>query len=151
MVRTSVSDDEVRKRPRSFESIIEIFPSYQDAVEGLEGFSHILVLAHLNKLRPEQVGHLRVKPRALLRYGAKLDQLPLMGVFSLDSPTRPNPIGLSLVPLLRIEGQRNIVVSNLDYFDGTPILDVKPYQASYRAEVYRVPEWHKKLVDAGHG
>ena len=122
------------------------FPEYKEALEGLEGFSHIFVIAYFHRLRPEQIGPLKVKPRGLLKHGFKLEELPLIGVFALDSPTRPNPIGLSLVPLLRIEGS-NLVVSDLDFFDGTPVLDIKPYQPSYRADNYRLPQWHTKLSE----
>lgn len=150
VVRTKASDDEVRNRVLGLESIIEIDPEFADAIDGLFGFSHIFVIGYFNKLRSEQVGPLKVKPRGLLRAGFKLEDLPLIGVLALDSPTRPNPIGLSLVHLLRIE-KTNLVVSDLDFFDGTPVLDIKPYQASYRAEDFKLPQWHTRLSEkAGH-
>ncbi|MEM0322330.1 MAG: TrmO family methyltransferase, partial [Thermoprotei archaeon] len=70
---------------------IEVYPEFVDGLDGLEGFSHIFVLGYFNMLRPEQIGPLKVKPRGLLRYGFTLDELPTVGVFALDSPTRPNP------------------------------------------------------------
>jgi len=124
---------------------VEIYPPYKDALEGLVGFSHIFVLAYFNKLRPEQVGPLQVRPRRLMNYGLKLEELPSIGVFALDSPTRPNPIGLSLARLLRIEEQRRIIVADLEYYDGTPVLDIKPYQAGYRTEEFNVPNWNTEL------
>jgi len=149
LVHTRHSDDEIRARKPELQSTVEIFPDYEDALDGLEGFSHVFVISYFHRLRPEQVGPLKVKPRGLLRKGFKLEDLPLLGVFGLDSPTRPNPIGLSLVTLLRIEEKRNLIVSGLDLFDGTPILDIKPYQASYRTENFRIPQWHTKL-GGGH-
>jgi len=74
-------------------------PGFQDGLDGLDGFSHIFVLSHLDRLKPEQIGVLKVRPRRLVGKGFKLDELPLVGVFALDSPTRPNPIALSLVRL----------------------------------------------------
>ncbi len=145
LVHTTATKDEIREKKGGRHSEIEVYPQYEAALDGLEGFSHVFVLAYLDQLRPEQVGHLKVRPRGLLRYGLKLEELPLVGVFALDSPTRPNPIGLSLVPLDRREG-RKLVVSDLDCFDGTPVLDIKPYQGSYRVESYRVPEWHERLL-----
>lgn len=145
LVHTAATPDEIRERKRGLHSEIEIYPQYEEALDGLEGFSHIFVLAYLDQLKPEQVGHLKVRPRGLLKHGLKLEELPLVGVFALDSPTRPNPIGLSLVSLMRKDG-RKLVVSDLDYFDGTPVLDIKPYQRSYRVESYRVPEWHERLL-----
>lgn len=130
--------------------MVEVYPEFEEALDGLEGFSHIFVLVCFHKLRPEQVGPLKVRPKGLLRHGFRLEELPLLGVFALDSPTRPNPIGLCLVPLRRRNG-RSLVVSDLDCFDGTPVLDIKPYQMSYRIENYKLPEWHMKLLEkTGH-
>jgi tRNA (adenine37-N6)-methyltransferase len=150
VVRADASDDVVRERHGDAESSVEVFPEFQEALEGLEGFSHIFVLSYLNKLRPEQVGPLKVRPRRLLRRGFTLEELPLVGVFAIDSPTRPNPIGLSLVPLLKIEGNR-LRVRGLDLFDGTPILDIKPYRADYRAERYELPEWYRRILEKAGG
>lgn len=151
VVHTRASEDDIRGRVPNIESVVEVYPEFEPALKGLEGFSHIFVLGYFDKLRPEQIGPLQVKPRALLRFGLTLDQLPTIGVFSLDSPTRPNPIGLSLVQLLRKRGNR-LYVKGLDYFDGTPVLDIKPYQSSYRVGKYKLPSWREKLhhEDAHH-
>ena len=150
VVHTSSTDDQVRERIGGQESKIEIFQEYEEALDGLLGFSHVFVLSYFDRLRPEQIGPLKVKPRGLLRYGIQLEELPLIGVFALDSPTRPNPIGLSLVPLVKLEGT-TLTVTDLDLFNKTPVLDIKPYQASYRIDKYELPSWHKKLAEkAGH-
>jgi tRNA-Thr(GGU) m(6)t(6)A37 methyltransferase TsaA len=146
IVRTNASEDQIKKRPHDFESEsrIEIFPEYQDALDGLQGFSHILILSYLDKLRPDQIGVLKIKPRRLLMKGLTLDELPLVGVFAIDSPTRPNPISMSLVKLLRVDG-RELSVSGLNMFDGTPVLDIKPYTGEYRVDDYSLPEWYSEL------
>lgn len=146
VVRTDCSDDEIKERDHEFESVIEIFSEFQDALQGLDGFSNIFVLAFLNRLRPDQVGALKVRPRRLLRRGFRLEELPEVGVFAIDSPTRPNPIALSLVKLLRIDGGR-IFVSGLDLFNGTPILDIKPYHGDYRLGQYALAGWYQRLRD----
>lgn len=146
IVHTSASDNEVKSRSPGFKSSIEIYQEFQDAIDGLSGFSHIFVIGYFNKLRPEQIGPLKVKPRGLLKYGLKLEELPVLGVLALDSPTRPNPIGLSLVRLLKIEG-RILDVSDLDLFDQTPVLDIKPYQPTYRADQYTLPTWQTTLSE----
>lgn len=128
------------------EAEVEIFPQYTDALDGLEGFTHIFVLGYFHKLRPEQIGHLRVRPKRLLKLGLKLEELPLVGVFALDSPTRPNPIGLCLVKLLRIENRNKLIVSGMEFFDGTPVLDIKPYQPGYRVDEYKLPRWNTDLA-----
>jgi tRNA-Thr(GGU) m(6)t(6)A37 methyltransferase TsaA len=144
VVRTQASDDEIRERSRELEATIEIFPEFQEALDGLDGFSHIFVLSHLNRLRAEQIGVLKVRPRRLVSKGFKLEELPLVGVFALDSPSRPNPIALSLVRLVRRQG-RELTVSGLDCFDGTPVLDIKAYRDDYRADQYRLADWYKDL------
>lgn len=150
VVHTKATSDGIRSRAPGVESTIEVYSEFEAGLDGLEGFSHIFVLGYFHQLRPEQVGPLKVKPRGLLIDGLKLEELPTVGVFALDSPTRPNPIGLSLVPLIRRE-RNKLVVSQLDYFDGTPVLDIKPYQSSYRVEEYKLPDWHTKLLKkAGH-
>lgn len=143
-VHTNAGKEEIRDKKEDTVSEIEIFEEFEDALEGVEGFSHLFIIGYFNQLRPDQLGVLKVKPRRLLRYGLTEDELPLLGVFSLDSPSRPNPIGLSLVQLLSREG-RILRVRGLDYFDGTPVVDIKPYQSSYRVNDYTMPDWYRKL------
>jgi tRNA-Thr(GGU) m(6)t(6)A37 methyltransferase TsaA len=149
VIHTQGSDDEV-KETSDREGVLEIFAEFEAGLEGIDGYSHLFVLAYFDRLRPEQIGPLKVKPRGLLRRGLTLDELPLLGVFALDSPTRPNPIGLTLVRVLKREGNR-FFVRGLDFFDGTPILDIKGYRPQYRTDDFAVPEWHRKLANAkGH-
>jgi len=145
VVRTDSSDDDIKELNGELKAIIEIFPEFQEALDGLDGFSHIFVLSYLHKLRPEQIGPLKVRPKRLVKAGLTLEELPWVGVFAIESPTRPNPIGLSLVKLLRREG-RNLVVAGLDVFDGTPVLDIKPYTESYWVERYELAEWNRQLI-----
>ncbi len=150
VVHTDASSESIKSRVAGIKSMVEVFPEFEPALEGLEAHSHIFVLAYFHELRPEQIGPLKVKPKALLRFGVKAEKLPTVGVFSLDSPTRPNPIGLALVPLEKREG-RKLFVTGLDFFDGTPVLDIKPYQDSYRVDDYKMPEWPARLLrEAGH-
>lgn len=142
IVRTRATEDEIRQRERDIEGEIEIYPQFEAALEGLDGFSHLFIICYFHKLRPEQVGPLRVKPKRLVQKGFKLEELPVLGVFALDSPTRPNPIGLTLVEIVGREG-RTIFVKGLDYFDGTPVLDIKGYRPQYRTDAYTLPEWYK--------
>lgn len=92
-----------------------------DAFDGLEGYSHVWVLFHFhsNSANGEKP---KVKTKVHPpRLGGKA-----VGVFASRSPHRPNPIGLSLLELVRVDG-REIVVRGLDMIDGTPVLDIKPY------------------------
>lgn len=146
IVKTKATDEEVREKSGEIRGELEIYPEFAPALEGIDGYSHLFVFAYIDRLRPEQIGPLQVKPRGLLRKGFKPEELPLIGVFALDSSTRPNPIGLTLVRLIKREGNR-LFVEGLDFFDGTPILDIKGYNPNYRAEDYALPEWYERLMD----
>ncbi len=138
MVRVDASDEEVREMSGQLEGYIEVFEEFAEALDGIEGYSHLFVIAYFHK--SDWKGLLKVRPRRLLRKGFREEDLPLLGVFATDSPVRPNPIALTLVRLLGREGNR-IRVKGLDLFDGTPVLDIKPYRPNYRASEFRVPDW----------
>jgi tRNA-Thr(GGU) m(6)t(6)A37 methyltransferase TsaA len=93
---------------------IELIPEYAPGLKDLEGFSHIILIYHLHQ---SQHYSLTVTPF--------LDSIQ-HGVFATRAPRRPNPIGLSVVRLLRIENGI-LFIENLDILDGTPLLDIKPY------------------------
>jgi len=93
---------------------VELFPEFTEGLKDLDGFSHLILLYHFHQSR----GHkLIVTPF--------LDSEP-RGVFATRAPKRPNPIGLSIVRLVRIRGS-TLDIENVDILDGTPLLDVKPY------------------------
>jgi len=133
----------VKARPtdtREVEGRIEVFLEYADALDGLEGFSHLFVLSYLDRQREGAAGLSRVRPRR--QHGGRVpaEDIPEVGVFATDSPVRPNPIGLTLVKLRRRDGNA-LVVQGLDLYDGTSVLDLKPYRADYKAERHSVPAW----------
>ncbi|MEM1945592.1 MAG: tRNA (N6-threonylcarbamoyladenosine(37)-N6)-methyltransferase TrmO [Candidatus Caldarchaeum sp.] len=141
-VKVDVDDEYVKAHAGSITGRVEILPEYEDGLDGLEKYSHIFIISVFHKTRPEHRNLLKVKPRRLLRLGLKEEELPTLGVFSTDSPARPNPIGLTLVRLVRRDG-RVLYVEGLDLFDGTPVIDIKPYRPDYRAEDYSFPDWVK--------
>jgi tRNA-Thr(GGU) m(6)t(6)A37 methyltransferase TsaA len=94
--------------------IAEILPEFAEGLKDLEGFSHVILLYHLHEVR-----------RVDLTVTPFLDS-EVRGVFATRAPTRPNPIGLSIVELVSIEGNR-LYLGNVDILDGTPLLDIKPY------------------------
>ncbi len=140
-VRTGLPDEAVKRG--TVDGYVEVLPEYVSGLKGLEGFSHIMLIAHLHKTGEEERKVLVVKPRRLVRYGIPEEELPEVGVFASDSPHRPNPIGLTVVRLVEVRGNR-LYVKDLDLFDGTPILDIKPYT---RGRVYQAkfPEWYERL------
>jgi tRNA-Thr(GGU) m(6)t(6)A37 methyltransferase TsaA len=144
IVHTTASKDEIREGGHELKSTIEIYPRFAEGLKGIDGFSHLFIICYLNQLRAEQKGVLRVRPRRYLREGLSLKELPLVGVFALNSPSRPNPIGITQVAVLQRRGRR-IFVKGLDFFDGTPVLDIKPYHPHYRVQRIGVPDWSSKL------
>ena len=93
---------------------VEVFPEFVEGLNDLAGFSHLLLIYHFHRSRSVS---LTVTPY--------LDTVP-RGLFATRAPNRPNPIGISLVRLVRIEG-RHLHVENIDVIDGTPLLDIKPH------------------------
>ena len=144
IIHTRASNDEIRAGSRDLRSTIEIYPRFSQGLKGIDGFSHIFVICYLNQLRPDQQGVLHVRPRRFLREGLSLKELPLVGVFAVNSPSRPNPIGITQAQVLQRRGRR-IIVKGLDFFDGTPVLDIKPYHPHYNVQRIRVPEWSSDL------
>ncbi len=93
---------------------VEVFDRFAEGLKDLDGFSHVILIYHLHRSS-----------------GFKLLTVPFMdtvkrGVFATRAPHRPNPIGLSVVNLIKIEGAV-LHVRNIDILDGTPLLDIKPY------------------------
>ena len=132
-----------RPRPSStaeIEGRIEILPEFEEALDDIETFSHAFIVSYLHLLPEDAKGLVKVKPRRHRREGVGLDEVPTVGVFATDSPARPNPIGLTLVKIVRREGNV-LVVRGLDLYDGTPVLDVKPYRTDYKAAQHEVPSW----------
>lgn len=100
---------------------IEIHPEFEPALHRIEKHSHIWVLGWFDRgLGEREV--LEVTPRGVTDPGPE----GLHGVFAVRSPARPNPIGLTATRLLRREGRR-LDVDRLDFLDGTPVIDIKPY------------------------
>ena len=150
VVRTNTTEAQIRNESRELEGEIQIYPEFEPALEGIDGYSHLFVICYFHKLRAEQLGPLQVRPKRLVKRGFELEELPILGVFALDSPSRPNPIGLTLVRLIRREGRR-LFVRGIDYFDGTPILDIKGYRPGYRTDDFALPDWYLKLMNKrGH-
>ena len=103
---------------------VEVFPEYTKGLKDINGFSHLILLYHFH-----------------FSHGVSLEAKPYMdnearGVFAMRGPSRPNPIGISIVRLLEVE--ENILhIQDIDIIDGTPLLDIKPY----------VPEFDKREVE----
>lgn len=120
------------------ESGIEIFDRYQDALLGLDGWSHVNVLYWFDKNdQPQKRRILQVHPRGD-------DKNPLTGVFACRAPVRPNLIALSVCRILSVTDNR-VIVDRIDAFDETPVLDLKPYiPPDAPTQDIRVPDWAQR-------
>ena len=115
-------------------SEIVVRSSLTEALDGLEEFSHIIVLYWMHKSAARGEPPTKVHPRG--------DQKkPLVGLFASRSPHRPNSIGKATVRLLQRQG--NVLrVKGLDAVDGTPVIDIKPYIPGYDSvDGAKVPKW----------
>ena len=99
------------------ESALEIAPAFLDGLHGISAGDRLLVLYWMHELDADARKILKVHPRGDATR-------PLKGVFGVRSPMRPNPIGVCSVRVTRIEANR-VVVTGLDAFDGSPVIDVK--------------------------
>ena len=118
---------------KDVQATIEIFPDYVKGLIDLNGFSHIYVLFHM---------HLAKSKSLLVTPFLDTEQ---HGVFATRSPGRPNPIGLSVVQLEKIES--NILhVKNIDIIDGSPVLDIKPYIPAFDVHEVYSSGWFEKNI-----
>lgn len=106
------------------EGVLEIMSEFETGLTDIEGFSHLFVLWAFDRSHGFDL------------IGAPPTDNRPHGVFATRSPRRPNPIGLTVVELLRRE-DRSLHVRGVDMLEGTPILDIKPYLSSIPAETLR--------------
>jgi tRNA-Thr(GGU) m(6)t(6)A37 methyltransferase TsaA len=112
---------------------VELFPEYVEGLADLDGFSHVILIYHFHLSRKPS---LRVKPF--------MDD-EVHGVFAVRAPSRPNPIGISAVRLVGVEG--NVLhIQDVDIVDGTPLLDIKPYVPEFDVRAVERVGWLEKNV-----
>ncbi len=109
----------------------------EEATEGLEQFSHIIVVFWMHKVPPDRGTPTKVHPRGR-------QDLPLVGLFATRAPHRPNPVGVTIVRLLEQRGTV-LTVKGLDAINGTPVIDIKPYLPRDGVIEVTFPQWVSKL------
>jgi tRNA (adenine37-N6)-methyltransferase len=126
---TTIDDMPIQPKGASMiEGYILVDEKYLDGLQDLEGFSHIYLLYSFHKAT-----------RTELLVTPFMDN-QTRGVFATRSPLRPNHIGISIVRLKRVEGNK-IVVEGIDILDGTPLLDIKPYIEKFDAVKESTSGW----------
>jgi len=117
--------------------IVEVAREYVDGLRDVDGFSHLILVYHC---------HLAQDYSLLVR--PFLDER-LHGVFSTRAPSRPNPVGVSVVRLTRME--KNILyIQDVDIIDGTPLLDIKPFVPEFDQRKAERIGWLTKNIDKLH-
>ena len=135
-VKTDADEDRIREDRKGVVSEIVLSEGLSKALDGIEDFSHLFILFYMHKAI-SKLSSPKVHPRGR-------QDLPLVGLFATRSPCRPNPIGLTLVELMERRG--NVIkVRGLDAIDGTPIIDIKPYDPLDIALEAKTPRWWKRL------
>jgi tRNA (adenine37-N6)-methyltransferase len=97
---------------------VELYPEFAPGLKDVAGFSHLILIYHFHR-----------------SHGYDLELKPFLddtvrGVFATRAPRRPNPIGLSVVELVRVDGC-TLHIENVDILDGTPLLDIKPHVSAF--------------------
>lgn len=131
-VHSPFTKDGVKMSRRDIVAQIEVREDLAEALNGIEQWSHLIVLFWMDQLAG--------KPHPLTTHPRHRADLPKVGMFGTRVRERVNPIGLAVVELL--ERDKNILtVKALDAYDGTPVLDIKPYDHYDVVTGLRVPEW----------
>jgi tRNA-Thr(GGU) m(6)t(6)A37 methyltransferase TsaA len=136
-VRCDFSEQEIKTKRSSIVSEVIIDPPYEEALDGVESYSHLFVIFYLHKVPLKETSALRVHPRGRA-------DLEKVGVFATRSRNRPNRVGLAVVELLERQGN-SLKVRGLDALDGSPVLDIKPYDFIDVKKGVHVPRWWHKI------
>lgn len=118
---------------KDIEGIAEIFPEYQRGLKDINGFSHIVLIYHFHLSKNYS---LEVEPY--------MDD-NLHGLFATRAPARPNPIGLSVVRLIKVE-KNKLYIKDIDIVDGTPLLDLKPFVPEFNSQDIMKIGWLEKNI-----
>jgi tRNA-Thr(GGU) m(6)t(6)A37 methyltransferase TsaA len=116
---------------------VVIDDEYVDGLKDIDGFSHIILIYHFHLSKGYS---LHVKPF--------LDD-EMRGLFATRAPKRPNPIGISVVRLEKVEGCK-LQIRDVDIVDGTPLLDIKPYVPKFDVRIVERVGWLSKRVSEVH-
>jgi tRNA-Thr(GGU) m(6)t(6)A37 methyltransferase TsaA len=111
------------------EGYIEVFPEYEEGLSSIEGFSHLILLSYFDRAE-----------RCALTELPLSDGETLHGIFACRHYNRPNPIGISYVTLMKVNGG-TLHVTGLDLLEGTPIIDIKPYVPAFDSIPHAASGW----------
>ncbi len=130
---TSTADAEIAKSRRDVVVELEILQPFLDALQGIENYSHLIVIFWMH----------RVSKMPLVSHPRGDKNLSKTGAFAARGRNHPNPVGLAVTELLSVKNEV-LTVKGLDAFDGTPVLDIKPYDYYDIVPDPKVPDWFKQ-------
>ena len=131
VVKTDVPDAQIPKLRKDLISEIIVFPAFSAALTGIEEYSHLMILFWMERAPPLN---------KLIRHPHGNPSLPLIGALAMRGRARPNPIGLAVVDLVERFANR-LIVRRLDAYDGSAVIDIKPYDYYDSYQNIRVPTW----------
>ncbi len=134
-VKTKATREEVKNR-KNISNII-LIDEVLEGLKGIEDYSHLFIIFWMDQIPNEKRKFLMIHPRGVRK-------IPLQGIFATRTSHRPNPIGLTIVELLKVK-EKELTVRGLDAYDKTPILDIKPYDFWDVIDNINVPIWWKEL------
>lgn len=115
---------------------LQVNEEHRKALTGLEGYSHVQVYWWANLTDSDELREILVSPKP---YKKGPDEI---GIFATRSPVRPNPLAMTVVPLLEVDREKGrLGIAFIDAEPGTPLLDIKPYYGMERVRDYRIPQW----------
>jgi tRNA-Thr(GGU) m(6)t(6)A37 methyltransferase TsaA len=139
-VKTEV-DPKISKEIKNKENIskIIIFDDYRECLDGIEGFSHLIICYWAHLVSKSQRKIRKVHPKSNPKF-------PEVGIFATHSQVRPNPICLTIVRLVKSE-KNFLIVKNLDALQNSPILDIKPHIPTLQeSNDIELPHWANKII-----
>lgn len=129
---------------RKVQSRIQVAPDWVQGLDGVDEYSHLIIVWMMNLVGEKKKTHV---PQGLY------ESVPKVGIFSCRCPQRPNPLATTIVRLIGIEGEDVLVVEGLDAVNGSPVLDIKPYDTKWDdlsvirpGEKVVTPMWTSKLT-----
>ena len=134
-VKTKAARKEVKDRKKISKIILN--DKISEGLKGIENYSNLFIIFWMDQISEEERKFLKIHPRGIRK-------IPLQGIFATRTSHRPNPIGLTIVELLKVKG-KELTVRGLDAYDKTPILDIKPYDFWDIVNDINVPTWWMEL------
>ena len=133
-MKTKIKKSPLKPIGIAIQGKIILNPQWAKGLTGIDGFSHILGVFWMDRSHKTDI---LIKPKSRLK-------LPAIGFLATRTGHRPNPIGVTVLKLIKHQG--NVLwVKGLDVWDGTPVLDLKPYTKREFVKGFKIPSWVKKL------